>query len=155
MTERSGWELPVLLIAAFRSIIDELHAELARRGHDQARPLHGFALQAIGAEGTTIGDLGRRLGVTKQAAAKTARSLEQAGYATRAPHPSDGRSWTLARTSRGEEMLELSAEIFDRLRRQWAGQLGDRRVRELEDDLATLTSTTPAAAIGGLPGWLQ
>jgi DNA-binding MarR family transcriptional regulator len=155
VTERSGYELPLLLLGAFRSIIDELHAELAQRGHEQARPLHGFALQAIGAEGTTIGELGRRLGVTKQAAAKTAKSLEEAGYATRIPHASDGRAWTLTRTRHGQEMLELSAEIFDRLRRQWAGHLGDRRIRELEDDLAALTSTTAAASIGNLPGWLQ
>lgn len=154
-TQRSGYELPVLLLAAFRSIIDELHAELARRGHEQARPLHGFALQAIGAEGATIGELGRRLGVTKQAAAKTARNLEEVGYATRTPHASDGRAWTLTRTRRGQEMLELSAEIFDRLRRRWAKDLGDRRMRELEDDLATLTGTAPAASIGNLPGWFQ
>jgi DNA-binding MarR family transcriptional regulator len=155
VTQRSGYELPLLLLGAFRSIIDELHAELAQRGHEQARPLHGFALQAIGPEGTTIGELGRRLGVTKQAAAKTATSLEEAGYATRVPHASDGRAWTITRTRRGEEVLELSAEIFDRLRQQWSEQLGASRVRELEDDLATLTRTTTAGSFVSLPGWMQ
>src|SRR5580658_491145 len=71
MVERSGFELPLLLVGAFRSLIDELHAELARQGHDLARPVHGFALQAIGPEGVTVSELGRRLGVSKQAAAKT------------------------------------------------------------------------------------
>ena len=46
-----GFELPLLLFGGFRSIIDELHAELARRGHPDLRPAHGFALQAIGTRG--------------------------------------------------------------------------------------------------------
>ena len=53
-----GFELPVLLFAGFRSIIDELHAELARRGHPDLRPAHGFALQAIGPGGATAAETG-------------------------------------------------------------------------------------------------
>ena len=41
-----GFELPLLLFGGFRSIIDELHAELARRGHPDLRPAHGFARPA-------------------------------------------------------------------------------------------------------------
>src|SRR5476649_2044731 len=52
-------------------------------GHPDARPLHGFALQAIGS-GSSISELGRRLGVSKQAAAKTASSVVRLGYASRA-----------------------------------------------------------------------
>jgi hypothetical protein len=44
----AGYELPLLLFAGFRSVLDDLHAELARRGHPDMRPAHGFALQAIG-----------------------------------------------------------------------------------------------------------
>ena len=67
-----GFELPVLLCAGFRSIIDELHAELGRRGHPDLRPAHGFALQAIGPGGATAAETGRWLGISKQAAGKTA-----------------------------------------------------------------------------------
>jgi len=72
-----GFELPMLLFAGFRSIIDELHAELARRGHPDLRPAHGFALQAIGHGGATATETGRRLGVSKQAAGKTIERLEE------------------------------------------------------------------------------
>ena len=75
-----GFELPVLLFAGFRSIIDELHAELARRGHPDLRPAHGFALQAIGPGGATAAETGRRLGISKQAAGKTIDRLEELGY---------------------------------------------------------------------------
>jgi DNA-binding MarR family transcriptional regulator len=155
VTQRSGYELPLLLLAAFRAIIDELHAELARRGHPGARPIHGFALQAIGPDGATIGELGRRLGVTKQAAAKTAKNLEESGYAARAPHPADGRASVLTRTPRGTDFLNLSAEIFDDLRQQRARQLGDERLSQLEADLATLIHQTPGTSIADVPGWLS
>jgi len=43
-----GFELPLLLFAGFRALIDALHAELAAQGHPGVRPAYGFAMQAIG-----------------------------------------------------------------------------------------------------------
>ena len=57
-----GFELPLLLFGGFRSIIDDLHAELARRGHPDLRPAHGFALQAIGLIGATATEAGQPAG---------------------------------------------------------------------------------------------
>ena len=155
MSERFGFELPVLLLGAFRATVDELHAELARLGHPGARPIHGFALQAVGPDGVTIGELGRRLGVSKQAAAKTAKNLEEIGYAARAPHPADGRSAVLTRTELGTEMLRLSALIFERQREHWAELLGAERLGTLEDDLAALAGRRPGSAVSELPGWFR
>jgi DNA-binding MarR family transcriptional regulator len=150
---RYGYELPLLLAAGFRTIIDQLHAELAAHGHPQARPLHGFALQAIGADGITVSELGRRLGVSKQAATKTAASLAQAGYARRVTHPSDQRAVLIERTASGEEMLALSAAIFERIHAELAARIGGERLAELEADLARISPTDPPP-IGDLPGWL-
>ena len=63
--------LPLLLFGGFRTLIDRLHAELAGQGHPDVRPAYGFAMQAIGRDGATASELGRRLGVSKQAAGKT------------------------------------------------------------------------------------
>jgi DNA-binding MarR family transcriptional regulator len=150
---RPGHELPLLLAGAFRAVVEELHAELAERGHPEARPLHGFALQAIGADGVTVSELGRRLGVSKQAAAKTAAALERLDYLRREPDPADARQVALRRSRRGEELLALSAAGFERIRRRWVDQLGDRRVAQLEDDLHRVAG--PAAKLGDLPGWLR
>src|SRR5215469_9999008 len=87
----AGFELPLLLFAGFRAIIDELHAELARRGHPDLRPAHGFALQAIGIGGTTATEAGRRLGISKQAAGKTIDRLAELGYADRLDDAADRR----------------------------------------------------------------
>lgn len=153
--QRPAFELPLLLAAAFRELIDNLHTELGKHGHAQARPIHGFALQAIGPDGATVSDLGRRLGVSKQAAAKTATGLEDLGYIIREPSTRDARATVLTRTVRGEEMLDMSAAIFERLRRDWARQLGADKVQAIEDGLAEIVTSTGVTKIGNLPGWFR
>jgi DNA-binding MarR family transcriptional regulator len=137
--ERPGFELPLLLLAGFRTIVEALHAELARQGHPDARPAHGLTLQAIGPAGVTASELGRRLGVSKQAAGKTVDRLEKLGYVTRAGDDRDARRKLIRLTGRGVELLNRSAAIFDDLRAQWVRTLGAGRVRDLEDALRTVT----------------
>jgi len=148
---RPGFELPLLLLAGFRALIDDLHAELSQRGHPDLRPLHGFVLQAIGRDGTTAAELGRRLGVSKQAAGKTIDSLQHIGYVVRVPDPVDQRQKIVVLTGYGVEALLRSAEIFDELRARWAGQLGADRLRAMEADLAAVTGD--AAIPLDMPGW--
>ncbi|MFI6686149.1 MarR family winged helix-turn-helix transcriptional regulator [Streptomyces sp. NPDC050485] len=132
-----GYELPLLLFAGFRSLIDRLHAELARQGHPDIRPAHGFALQAIGLPGSTASEIGRRLGVSKQAAGKTVDRLIALGYAERADDPADARRKLVRLTPHGLDALGRSAAIFDDLRASWADTLGGDRLRELEASLRT------------------
>ncbi|MEW2067949.1 MarR family winged helix-turn-helix transcriptional regulator [Streptomyces sp. NPDC007346] len=134
----AGFELPLLLFAGFRSIIDALHRDLAEQGHPETRPAYGFALQAVGREGAGISEIGRRLGVSKQAAGKTVEKLEALGYVERAADPADGRRTVIRLTSHGTDLLARSAEGFDRLRAQWARALGDERLTALEADLRTM-----------------
>jgi DNA-binding MarR family transcriptional regulator len=144
MTEQqdgSGFELPLLLFAGFRSLIDQLHAELARQGHPDVRPAYGFAMQAIGIDGATASELGRRLGVSKQAAGKTVDRLTALGYAERVDDDTDGRRKLVRLTARGIDSLARSATIFDHLRAQWATTLGPTRLSDLEADLRTMVPT--------------
>ncbi|MFF8832399.1 MarR family winged helix-turn-helix transcriptional regulator [Streptomyces sp. NPDC015131] len=147
-----GYELPLLLFAGFRTLIDRLHAELAAQGHPDVRPAHGFAMQAIGPGGATASEVGRRLGVTKQAAGKTVDRLVALGYAERADDPADARRKLVRLTPRGLDALARSAAIFDELRADWARTLGARRVGDLED---ALRSVVPAGAFRlDAAGWL-
>jgi DNA-binding MarR family transcriptional regulator len=146
-----GFELPVRLLIGFRSLIDDLHAELARQGHPDTRPMHGFVFQAIGPDGITAAELGRRLGVSKQAAGKTIDSLEQLGYVRREQDRRDRRQKIVVLTERGIDALARSAAIFDDLRAGWAEILGTERLAELESDLRLVTGdlVLPLDA----PGW--
>ncbi|MEV5541763.1 MarR family transcriptional regulator [Saccharopolyspora shandongensis] len=150
-TESHGFELPLLLFAGFRSLIDQLHAELAAQGHPEVRPAHGFALQAIGRDGATASELGRRLGISKQAAGKTVDRLASLGYVERADDAADARRKLIRLNDRGVDVLTRSAAIFESLRTQWAKTLGAQRLRELEADLRTMA---PAETFRlDVPGW--
>ncbi|MEU3921331.1 MarR family transcriptional regulator [Streptomyces sp. NPDC029004] len=143
LDDTPGYELPLLLFAGFRSLIDRLHAELAQQGHPDVRPAYGFAMQAIGAGGATASEIGRRLGVSKQAAGKTVDRLVTLGYAERTDDPSDARRKLVRLTPHGIDALTRSAAIFDELRAEWAGAVGAGRVREIE---ATLRTVVPSDA---------
>jgi DNA-binding MarR family transcriptional regulator len=146
-----GFELPMLLFAGFRSIIDELHAELARRGHPDLRPAHGFALQAIGQGGATATETGRRLGISKQAAGKTIERLEELGYVHRAGDETDRRRKLIRLTPRGIAALAMSAMIFNDIRSRWEGALGPGQLATLEADLRAMSGGDTFRL--DVPGW--
>jgi DNA-binding MarR family transcriptional regulator len=146
-----GFELPLLLFGGFRSIIDELHAELARRGHPDLRPAHGFALQAIGLPGATATEVGRRLGISKQAAGKTIDRLAELGYVHKAGDDRDRRRKLVRITPRGRDALAQSAMIFEDIRSRWQATLGATRLSALEQDLRTMASGQAFRL--DVPGW--
>lgn len=150
-TAPPGFELPLRLFMAFRVIIDDLHVELAKRGHPDARPMDGFVFQAIGPYGTTAAELGRRLGVSKQAAGKTIDALERLGYVARAADPRDARRKIVKLTARGTDSLAASAEIFERIRGRWSRTLGERELRALESGLRRMTGDDVFRV--DVPGW--
>ncbi|MFC6705931.1 MarR family winged helix-turn-helix transcriptional regulator [Flexivirga alba] len=132
-----GWHLALLLLAGFRDLVDETHQRLADEGHAGARPAHGFALQAIG-PGATNADLATRLGVTKQAAAKTIASLEREGYVERAGDTADGRRVIVRPTTRGIEFLALSASAFEHAVTVWRDRVGTEAIDRLGSTLHQL-----------------
>lgn len=125
-----GWHLALLLLAGFRELVDETHRRLAEQGHAGARPTHGFALQAIGG-GATNAELATRLGVTKQAAAKTITSLERERYVTRTNDTIDARRVIVRPTERGIQFLSLSATAFELAVAEWRARVGTDAVDQL------------------------
>lgn len=131
--------MPFLLMSAFRGLVEAVHDDLAEAGFPGLQARHGFAMQAIG-DGCTGVELGQRLGVSKQAAAKTAQGLVDLELIERAAHPHDSRARLLVPTPRGEEMLRLSARAFRRRLQVWRQESGDAAV---DTTLATLARVDP------------
>lgn len=140
---RSGADLALLLLGGFRHLADAATAELVRRGHEDVRPAHDFALRAILAGAGSASELGRRLAVSKQAAAKTIALLQARGYVTRQDDPGDGRRKALEVTARGLDVLRQGEAIFDDLRRDWERQIGADALARLEAGLIALVGPTP------------
>jgi len=145
-----GFELPLLLIGAFRNIVDELHEYLHDHGHFDSRPAHAFALQALGSDVVSMTELAGRLSVTRQAAAKTVARLEQLGYVKREGDPKDARASLVSSTTHARDLLSRSAVFFEWKKSEWAALLGERQLDDLLDGLSKLA---PDARLGDLPSW--
>jgi DNA-binding MarR family transcriptional regulator len=149
---RSGADLAQLLLGGFRILADQATAELVARGYEEIRPVHEFALQAILSGVDNASDLGRRMAVTKQAAAKTIAALEERNYVAREPDPADKRRMRLYVTDHGLAMLREGEEIFDSLREQWEQQVGAALLGQVETTLRRLVGNS-----GGrldTPAWI-
>ncbi len=148
---RSGADLALLLLGGYRTLVDAAMVDLAARGYDDFRPIHDFALRAIAAGADSASDLGRRLSVSKQAAAKTIAVLLDRGYVSRDADPHDARRKRLQVTPLGCDVLRQGEAIFEELREKWEQQIGVSELATLEAWLTTLIGD--GAVRIDAPGW--
>src|SRR4051794_36596149 len=134
---RSGADLAMLLLGGYRVLASRATVELAARGYEDVRQAH-FALHAIMAGADNASELGRRLSVSKQAAAKTIAVLEDRNYVAREPDSTDKRRMRLQVTAHGHAMLREGEAVFDEMRTQWEQQVGADHVSTLEAALRQL-----------------
>ena len=140
---RSGANLALLLLSGFRSLADAATVELADRGFPDFRPVHDAAMRAIAAGAENASELGRRLSVSKQAAAKTIAVLQERGFVARDADPRDARRKRLQVTTRGWKVLRTGETIFDELRGRWEKQIGSAEVAKIEKNLTRLVGPLP------------
>ncbi len=133
-------------------LVDDAILELAERGYEDVRPVHDFAMRAIAAGADDASELGRRLSVSKQAAAKTVAVLEERGYVARGPDPLDARRKRLQVTALGFEVMREGEAVFDKLRDKWKRKIGAKQLERLESDLAALVGASPVRFDS--PGWI-
>ncbi len=149
---RSGANLALLLLGSFRSLAQAATEQLALRGFEDFRPAHDFAMRAIAGGADNASELGRRLSVSKQAAAKTIALLEERGYVGRGLDAKDARRKRLQLTPRGFKVLRTGEKIFDKLRAQWAEQIGMDKLEMIESVLTERLKVVPHGLVD--PGWL-
>lgn len=127
-----------LLSMALTVALDELHTELARRGHPKLRPVHGYALNAVHNGHDTASALAPILSMTKQGAAKVVQLLLDEGYLVEGPAAvGDARRKPLALTSRGREVMQVSERVQDAIEAEWAGLAGERSIATTRRVLVT------------------
>jgi DNA-binding MarR family transcriptional regulator len=144
MEQTQGALLASLLLRAFDAMTAEVHRELAQHGHPEATSTHHYAMEAIDRGATDASALGRALGISRQAAAKTIRSLEQLGYVNRGADAHDARRRPLEVTARGHEMTALGAAAYERIRLRLEASEGAQRLEAVEHVLRSITGVTGA-----------
>jgi DNA-binding MarR family transcriptional regulator len=149
---RSGADLAMLLLGGFRVLVDTAVEELARRGYEDVRPAHDFAMRAIAAGAGNASELGRQLSVSKQAAAKTIAILEERGYVSR-DAPPGGRRKRLHVTDLGYEVMQAGEAVFEELRDRWAQRIGRAQLESIEAHLGALVGASSRRF--DTPGWVS
>ena len=122
-------------------LVERAQDELERLGHPGIRPVHEFALRAVSDGARTTSDLGRQLGVSKQAAARTVTFLLERGYVDQTADEHDARRKRLSVTPRGTDLLTTGQQLFDGLRAEWAARIGEDRLDALQTQLRELVAT--------------
>lgn len=149
---RSGAELALLLLGAYRRMVDEVVAGLESQGYSDVRPVHDFAMRAIAAGADSASELGRRMSVSKQAAAKTIAVLVERGYVDREADPDDARRKRLDVTPLGFEVMRAGEALFEDLRASFEREIGASELASLEAALKTLVGDSTVRIEA--PGWV-
>lgn len=135
---RNGADLALLLLGGFRQLAESAGRELLRRGYPELRPSQEFALRAIAGGADSASELGRRLSVSKQAAAKVISLLEERGYVARLNDETDSRRKLLSVTPLGHKAMAEGEAIFNTLRVAWAQKIGPSELDRLQHNLSIL-----------------
>ena len=124
------------LIAVANDLRRHITEDLRRRGYDSLRPTFGPLLARIWHEAIPQGRLADELGVSVQAASQTITLAEAAGYVTREPNPSDGRSKLVVISDAGRRFVEHGVEAIETRAAHYTEVLGARRLERFESALA-------------------
>ena len=112
-----------------RLMVERLHA----RGFEDFSPAFPSLLSNLDTNGTRIGVLSMRAGVTRQAASKLLREIERCGYVERKTSSDDARATIVYFTARGRQLLAAILELVEMIESDFARGLkpGEfERVRE-------------------------
>lgn len=127
-----------LLFRATHAMNAELVKRLREKGHGDFQPSFTALLAHVDTEGIPVGEVARRMGVTRQAVSQLATAVERAGWLRRDAHPTDGRSVMLRHTPAGRAILMAALEAMEAIESDYAAQLGDETLDELKQDLERL-----------------
>lgn len=107
-------DLGILLGLSYQVFVDQLRADLHRRGFRDLGGAYGYVFRALEVETLALRQLARRLGMSDQGAAKIIDEMEGRGYVERRPDAGDGRIKQIRLAPRGRAAL-AAARRFHRL----------------------------------------
>jgi DNA-binding MarR family transcriptional regulator len=126
-----------------------LVAALQAKGFADFSPAFPQILSNLDTQGTRIGVLAARAGVTRQGAGQLVAEIERCGYAERQPAPEDARATVVHFTARGRKLLASVFGLVEEIEGEFAAVLGRRKFDDLRTQLAQLADAVdPQGAFG-------
>jgi DNA-binding MarR family transcriptional regulator len=130
-----------------RRLVEGLHA----RGFTDFSPGFPPLLSNLDVEGTRIGVLASRAGVTRQAAGQLLREIEKCDYIERRAAADDARATVVRFTARGRRLLATVFELVDQIEAEFADLLADAAFDDLRDMLVRLADRVDPIGAFGFP----
>ncbi|CAL9342836.1 MarR family winged helix-turn-helix transcriptional regulator [Streptomyces sp. NPDC057340] len=140
--------LPQLLGDARRWFDEALLAALREAGASQVSLTQLGLFSVLDEDGTTVSELARRMGVTRQTAHQAVHGLVQLGLLEQAPDPASARRRLIRRTPEGRRAHQQADRVLHRLEQTLAERIGRDAVAALR---AALEAPWGPAPTGG-PG---
>ncbi|WP_371634669.1 MarR family winged helix-turn-helix transcriptional regulator [Streptomyces zaomyceticus] len=136
--------LPQLLGDARRWFEEGLLAALEAAGATPVSPTQAQLFAVLDDQGTTVSELARRMGVTRQTAHQAVHGLVATGLLEQVPDPASARQRLIRRTSEGERAHRQAGIILDRLEVQLAERIGQKAVDALRATLEAPWGSPPS-----------
>ncbi|WP_306322769.1 MULTISPECIES: MarR family winged helix-turn-helix transcriptional regulator [unclassified Streptomyces] len=124
-------DLPQLLGEARRWFEDGLLAALEARGVAPITPTQVQLFAMLDADGTTVSELARRMGVTRQTVHQAVRALIEDGLLEQAPDPASARQRLVRRTAAGRRAHDRARRALDGLEARLAERIGEEALGAL------------------------
>lgn len=132
---RDRRDLPQLLGEARRWFEEGLLAEVGGDGGPAVTPPQVQLFAQLDEDGTTVAELARRMGVTRQTVHQAVHALVAAGLLEQVPDPSSARQRLIRRTAEGRRAHERARHALDRLEGRLAERIGAEAVAALRSAL--------------------
>ncbi len=122
-TDVNPYRFGDLLALARQSWIRRIAAELEDRGFGDYRISDAATLRRLRRGPASVGELGVHLAVTRQAARKVVRGLEERGYGSTQADADDTRKLNVVLTSAGRGYADAITEVIARLNQAVAARV--------------------------------
>jgi DNA-binding MarR family transcriptional regulator len=126
---------------AFRAFELAMFEEVAQSGFGDITVADSDVLVFVGPRGARLTDIAAQRRVSKQAAHEQIHSLVKRGYLVLDADPEDRRARIVRHTERGRALVAALRAVKQKLHNNVAAELGQDRLKALEDMLATIEAT--------------
>jgi DNA-binding MarR family transcriptional regulator len=129
-----------LLRLAGQGMQQRLATWIADSGYEGIQPAHSAVIQPLWQcpQGLRITELARRSRITKQSMSALVTELESGGYVSRVADPDDARAARVRLTAQGRRYVADVRALARQVEREWAAQIGARRLEEVREALQLL-----------------